>query len=76
MNPPRIAAPRVLARLLLLPGLLLGSGGTGRAHPHPPPQAVYVGSDDGTLYALAARTGRPRWRFLTGDYVHSSPAVG
>ena len=36
---------------------------------------VYVGSDDGTLYALDAATGAERWRFATGDEVDSSPAV-
>ncbi len=28
--------------------------------------AVYVGSYDGTLYALDAQTGQPRWRYATG----------
>ncbi len=36
---------------------------------------VYVGSDDGNLYAIEAATGSERWRFTTGDQVNSSPAV-
>lgn len=36
---------------------------------------VYVGSEDGHLYALALADGRERWRFRTGDEVPSSPAV-
>jgi len=36
---------------------------------------VYIGSGDGNVYALDARTGAERWRFATGDVVHASPAV-
>ena len=36
---------------------------------------VYFGSDDFNLYALNARTGTKLWSFLTGDVVHSSPAI-
>jgi eukaryotic-like serine/threonine-protein kinase len=36
---------------------------------------VYVGSDDGYLYALAAKDGRPRWKFATQGIVRSRPAV-
>ena len=35
---------------------------------------VYVGSWDGNVYALNARTGEVVWRYTTGDFV-SSPAV-
>jgi outer membrane protein assembly factor BamB len=36
---------------------------------------VYIGSGDGHIYALDARTGALRWKFKTGNVVHSSPAV-
>ena len=37
--------------------------------------AVYFGSGDGHLYALDAASGELRWKFKTGDVVHSSPAL-
>ena len=36
---------------------------------------VYVGSDDGKVYALDAATGHLRWTYTTGGGVASSPAV-
>jgi outer membrane protein assembly factor BamB/formylglycine-generating enzyme required for sulfatase activity len=36
---------------------------------------VYVGSDDGNVYAVDAESGREVWRFTTGDRVVSSAAV-
>ena len=36
---------------------------------------VYVGSDDGNLYAYKATTGALLWSATTGSYVTSSPAV-
>jgi len=36
---------------------------------------VYIGSNDGYLYALDAATGDLRWKFKTGSWVESSPAV-
>ena len=36
---------------------------------------VYVGSGDGCMYALDARTGERQWRFDAGSPIHSSPAV-
>jgi outer membrane protein assembly factor BamB len=36
--------------------------------------AVYFGSGDGNLYALDAASGELRWKFQTGNVVHSSPA--
>lgn len=43
----------------------LGAGGT-----------LYVGSDDGRLYALDGATGAQKWAFLTGGPISFSPAVG
>ena len=37
---------------------------------------VYVGSGDGTLYALDRATGAVRWRVDAGSAIASSPAVG
>jgi outer membrane protein assembly factor BamB len=36
---------------------------------------LYIGSFDGQLHALDAKTGAPRWAFQTGDHVYSSPAL-
>ena len=36
---------------------------------------VYVGSYDGKVYALNAKTGVELWSYTTGSYVFSSPAV-
>ncbi len=36
---------------------------------------LYIGSGDGLLYALDARTGAQRWRFRTGRAISSTPAV-
>lgn len=36
---------------------------------------VYVGSDDGALWAFRARTGRPVWHHSVGSAVRTSPAV-
>ena len=36
---------------------------------------AYIGSGDGHVYALDARTGALRWKAKTGDVVHASPAV-
>jgi len=35
---------------------------------------VYIGSDDGKIYALETTTGRP-WEYKTGGAVKSSPAI-
>ena len=37
--------------------------------------SVYVGADDGRLYCLRRRDGRPVWTAHLGDWVRSSPAV-
>ena len=36
---------------------------------------VYVGSDNGKVYALDAATGHSRWTYATGSNVESGPAV-
>lgn len=36
---------------------------------------VYLGSDDGSVYALDAMSGQRRWRFATAGPVASTPAV-
>ena len=36
---------------------------------------VYIGSENGYLYALDGRTGRQRWRLETDGDIVSSPAV-
>ncbi|QNI30803.1 PQQ-binding-like beta-propeller repeat protein [Alloacidobacterium dinghuense] len=36
---------------------------------------VYIGSNDGNLYAIDQQTGSQKWKFQTGARVPSSPAV-
>ncbi len=49
---------------------------TAAATNHVPDRAVYVGSDDGSLYAVDAETGEAVWRFDDpSDAVSSSPTV-
>jgi len=36
---------------------------------------VYIGSGDGNVYALDAKSGTLRWKFRTGNVVHASPAI-
>lgn len=36
---------------------------------------VYFGSGDGNIYALDASSGAVKWKFKTGNVVHSSPAI-
>jgi outer membrane protein assembly factor BamB len=37
---------------------------------------VFAGNTDGFVYSFAAHTGRLAWRYATGAYVYSAPAVG
>ncbi len=37
---------------------------------------VYVGSDDGNLYALDAATGAVKWQVEIGKVEDTSPAIG
>ncbi len=61
------------------PGKLRWRFGTGNSVRSSPTIAndrtVYVGSDDGNLYALNPN-GTLKWTFGTGDSIWSSPAVG
>jgi outer membrane protein assembly factor BamB len=36
---------------------------------------AYIGSDDGSLYAVDARTGQMQWKFDTGGIVRSTPSI-
>jgi outer membrane protein assembly factor BamB len=36
---------------------------------------VYVGSDDGNLYALGLADGKEVWHFAAGGAIRASPAV-
>lgn len=49
--------------------------GTVRSSPAVTAERVYVGSGDGSLFALDRATGRELWRYDAGDPVTSSPAV-
>ena len=51
------------------------TGGSVESSPAVSGTTVYVGSNDGELYALDAATGQLRWTFATGSDVWSSPAV-
>jgi outer membrane protein assembly factor BamB len=51
------------------------TGGPVQSTPVVAHATVYVGSGDGQLYALDARTGTERWRFAAGRAITSSAAV-
>jgi len=50
------------------------SGGGGLSSPAVANGVVYVGSDDGNIYALNTRSGSKLWSYHTGSHVQSSPA--
>jgi outer membrane protein assembly factor BamB len=51
------------------------TGGTIHSSPQiSPNNLLYIGSDDGKLYALDTQTGATRWTFQTSDIVWSIPA--
>jgi outer membrane protein assembly factor BamB len=52
------------------------TGGSIESSPAVADGAVFVGSDDGNLYAIDAATGVVRWAAPTGGGVFGSPAVG
>ncbi|MCH8989639.1 MAG: PQQ-binding-like beta-propeller repeat protein, partial [Chloroflexi bacterium] len=39
-------------------------------------ETIFVGSFDGRVYGLDAKTGLERWRFQTKNDVFSSPVIG
>lgn len=49
--------------------------GSVRSSPAVVDETVFVGSDDGHVYAVDAVTGDHRWQFETGGPITSSPAV-
>ncbi len=51
------------------------TGGTVRSSPAKTGPVIYIGSDDGSLYALDAATGELQWRFETGGAITASPVV-
>jgi len=51
------------------------TGDSVRSSPIAVDGTVYIGSDDGNLYAVDAATGDEQWAFDTGDAVYSSPTV-
>ena len=65
--------PRTVKRLKLKWKYL--TGGWVLSSPAVADGIVYVGSQDGNLYALDARTGAKVWANNTNNYVDSSPAV-
>lgn len=36
---------------------------------------VYIGSEDGFLYAIEENSGKTKWKFKTDGAIHSSPAI-
>lgn len=65
------AAPRTLPRVKWS----FPTGDRISASPAFADGVVYVGSDDGQLYAIDAATGHQRWMHRTGGPVGSSPAI-
>ena len=51
------------------------TGGKVESSPSGANGVVYIGSDDGKVYALDARTGAKLRSYTTGNYVLSSPVV-
>jgi outer membrane protein assembly factor BamB len=59
---------------LPLPKWKFQTGGSILSSPTVAFGTIYVGSDDGNLYALS-RDGALKWKFTTGGAIESSPAV-
>jgi outer membrane protein assembly factor BamB len=51
------------------------TGAAVRSSPTVADGVVYVGSDDGRLYAVDVKTGQQRWAFETGGQIRCSPVV-
>lgn len=54
----------------------IGSGGIGDVSPTIASETVYVGNNDGELYALDAEDGSQVWQTTVGPHVRSAAAVG
>jgi len=54
----------------------IGSGGVGDVSPTVADGTVYVGNNDGELYAFDARDGERIWQTAVGPHVRSAAAVG
>jgi hypothetical protein len=65
----------------LVPAWISHPGDVINSSPAIANEVVYIGSDDGKLYAFDARTGTTRWRYFIGGVsnssflIDSSPAV-
>src|SRR5579885_2721258 len=53
----------------------LHTNGPVRSSPAVTDDRVYIGSDDGFVYAIDRATGRVRWQFAAGGPVNATPAV-
>jgi outer membrane protein assembly factor BamB len=51
------------------------TGDTVRSSPALVGSVIYIGSDDGNLYALDSATGELQWKFETGGAITASPVV-
>jgi len=56
-------------------GWIFTAGDNIRSSPALGDDALYLGCDDGRLYAVDATTGQKLWDFPTGDKITSSPAL-
>ena len=54
---------------------VFASDGTIESSPAVVEGVVYIGSCDGFLYALDAKSGRLKWKFKAGGAIVSSPTV-
>ncbi|HEY95825.1 MAG TPA: PQQ-binding-like beta-propeller repeat protein [Dehalococcoidia bacterium] len=51
------------------------TGDSVRSSPAKAGSVIYIGSDDGNLYALDSTTGELQWQFETGGAITASPAI-